>query len=263
MKSLLLFLASVIVLSCIQVTNGQTGPRVVDLSHSFDSETVYWPTAESFQLDKDFEGVTDQGFYYSAYKYRAAEHGGTHIDAPVHFARGGYSVDQIPLTQLMGAGIVIDVTRQCATNPDYRVLTQDLLSWEKQNGRIPANAIVFLRTGFGKRYPNRQQYLGTDQRGPDAVAQLHFPGLHPEAATWLTNNRSVNAIGIDTASIDYGQSKLFETHQIISQKNIPAFENVANLDQLPVRGFRVTALPMKIKGGSGGPLRIIAVLNQR
>jgi kynurenine formamidase len=263
MKPLLLLLASVLVLSNTQLSIGQTSSRVIDLSHSFDSETVYWPTADPFHLDKDFEGITEQGFYYSAYKFNAAEHGGTHIDAPVHFARGRFSVDQIPLTQLMGAGIVIDVTRQCAANPDYRVLTQDLLNWEKQNGRIPQNAIVFLRTGFGKRYPDRKQYLGTDQRGPEAVAQLHFPGLHPDAAKWLTTNRSINAIGIDTASIDYGQSKLFETHQLISQKNIPAFENVANLDQLPLRGFRVTALPMKIKGGSGGPLRIIATVNQR
>lgn len=234
---------------------------VVDLSYPFDSETVYWPTAQSFHLEKDFEGVTEQGFYYSAYRYAAAEHGGTHLDAPVHFAKGRHSVDEIPLEQLMGPAIVVDVSRKCERNPDYRITTADFLTWEKTHGKIGIGVIVLLRTGFGKYYPDRKKYLGTDERGQAAVAKLHFPGLHPDAARWLTANRAIKAIGLDTASIDYGQSTKFESHQILFEKNIPAFENVANLDKLPLRGFSVIALPMKIKGGSGGPLRIIAVLN--
>jgi kynurenine formamidase len=234
------------------------GNNVVDLSHPFDATTVYWPTAEGFKLNTDFQGMTDKGYFYSAYKFSAAEHGGTHLDAPVHFAKGRHTVDEIPLTQLMGVGIVIDVTRQCAANNDYQVSVADLQNWERRNGRIGAGTIVFLRTGFGKRYPDRKSYLGTDERGADAVAKLHFPGLEPAAARWLTHNRSIKAIGLDTASIDYGQSTLFESHRILMDKNIPAFENVANLDQLPVKGFSVIALPMKIKGGSGGPLRIVA-----
>lgn len=234
--------------------------KIIDLSYAFDSQTVYWPTAESFQLEKDFEGISDQGFYYSAYRYRAAEHGGTHLDAPVHFARGRHSTDQIPLEQLVGQAIVIDVSRQCSRDPDYRVTTDDFLSWERRYGRIGTGTIVLLRTGFGQYYPDRKKYLGTDERGQSAVAKLHFPGLHPDAARWIVRNRSIKAIGLDTASIDFGQSVKFESHQILFEKNIPAFENVANLDKLPPRGFSVIALPMKIKGGSGGPLRIIAVL---
>jgi kynurenine formamidase len=234
--------------------------RIIDLSYPFDSSTVYWPTAETFKLETDFEGQTEKGYYYSAYRYSAAEHGGTHLDAPVHFARGRNSVDQIPLEQLMGAGLVIDVSRQCAANRDYQVTIADIQGWERINGRIPAGSIVLLRTGFGKFYPDPKRYLGTDERGPDAVPKLHFPGLDPQAARWLTQNRSINAIGLDTPSIDYGQSTLFESHRILFDKNIPAFENVASLDQLPIRGFTVIALPMKIKGGSGGPLRIIATL---
>lgn len=235
-------------------------PRVIDLSHAFDASTVYWPTAESFKLETDFEGTTEQGYYYSAYRYSAAEHGGTHLDAPVHFAKGRHSVDQIPLEQLMGSGVLIDVTRQCATNPDYLVSVADIQNWEKQYGRIPLGSIVFLRTGFGKYYPERKKYLGTDERGAGAVPKLHFPGLDPAAARWLTQNRTIKAIGLDTASIDRGQSTLFESHRILFDKNIPAFENVANLDQLPIKGFSVIALPMKIAGGSGGPLRIVATL---
>ena len=245
------------------LTPGFPSGAIVDLSYAFDSSTVYWPTAETFHLEKDFEGTTDQGYYYSAYRYSAAEHGGTHIDAPVHFARGHNSVDEIPLDQLLGPGVVVDVTRQCSENRDYLITAGDFRNWEKRNGKIPAGTIVLLRTGFGKFYPDRKRYLGTDERGAAAVANLHFPGLHPDAARWLTENRQIKAIGLDTASIDYGQSKLFESHRTLFARNIPALENVANLDKLPAKGFSVIALPMKIKGGSGGPLRIVAVLPTR
>jgi kynurenine formamidase len=244
-------------------TAGVPGGAIVDLSYPFDSSTVYWPTAETFHLEKDFEGTTEQGYYYSAYRYSAAEHGGTHIDAPVHFAKGRHTVDEIPLEQLMAPGIVVDVTRQCAQNSDYLITENDFRNWEQRHGKIAAGTIVLLRTGFGKFYPDRKRYLGTNQRGAAAVADLHFPGLHPDAARWLTRNRRIKAIGLDTASIDYGQSKLYESHRTLFAKNIPAFENVANLDKLPPLGFSVIALPMKIQGGSGGPLRIIAVIPSR
>jgi len=258
--SLLLFL-----IFAVPVMAQRTLPagRIVDLSHPFDANTVYWPTAEPFKLETDFEGVTDKGYFYSAYRYSAAEHGGTHIDAPVHFAKGHWTVDAIPLEQLMSDGIVIDVTAQCAKDRDYLVSVADFENWERQNGRIPPGAIVFLRTGFAKYYPDRKTYLGTDERGAEAVPKLHFPGLDPAAARWLTQNRSIKAIGLDTASIDRGQSTLFESHRVLFEKNIPALENVANLDQLPVKGFGVIALPMKIKGGSGGPVRIVALLSVR
>jgi kynurenine formamidase len=234
--------------------------RIVDLTYAFDANSVYWPTAQQFKLETDFEGMTEKGYFYSAYRYSAAEHGGTHLDSPVHFAKGRYTVDELPLQQLLGAAIVIDVTAQCASNPDYLVSVNDFENWERRNGRIPAGTIVLLRTGFGKFYPDRKKYLGTEERGAEAVAKLHFPGLDPAAARWITTNRSIKAIGLDTASIDYGQSTLFESHRTLFEKNVPAFENVANLDQLPAKGFSVIALPMKIKGGSGGPLRIIAIL---
>ena len=261
MKCLHLLLLIVLVVPVMaQRQSAFPSGRVVDLTYAFDENTVYWPTAQSFKLETDFEGMTEKGYFYSAYRYSAAEHGGTHLDSPVHFAKGRYTSDQIPLQQLMGAAVVIDVTSQCASNADYQVSVADFESWERRNGRIGPGTIVFLRTGFGKFYPDRKKYLGTDERGEQAVAKLHFPGLDPAAARWLTQNRSIKAIGLDTPSIDYGQSTLFESHRILFEKNIPAFENVANLDQLPLKGFSVIALPMKIKGGSGGPLRIVAFL---
>jgi kynurenine formamidase len=257
MRYCALFLISILFVSALYAKPSR---RIVDLTYPFDSDSVYWPTAETFKLETDFEGVTDKGYFYSAYRFSAAEHGGTHLDAPVHFAKGRNSVDQIPLEQLTGPGLVVDVTAQCTKDPDYLISTADIQNWERRNGRIGAGSIVLLRTGFGRYYPDRKKYLGTDERGAAAVAKLHFPGLDPVAARWLTTNRSIKAIGLDTASIDRGQSTLFESHRALFEKNVPAFENVANLDQLPVKGFTVIALPMKIKGGSGGPLRIIAML---
>lgn len=235
--------------------------RVVDLSHAYDAETVYWPTAEkTFKLEKDFEGQTEGGYFYAANSFSTAEHGGTHLDAPVHFAEGKQTVDQIPLTQLTGAGVLIDVSAKCAADADYQVTVADFEEWERANGGLPRGAIIFLRTGFGRRWPDRKSYMGTDERGAEAVAKLHFPGLHPEAARWLVERREPKAVGLDTASIDYGQSKLFKSHRTLFERNVPAFENLANLDELPAKGFYVVALPMKIKGGSGGPLRAVAFL---
>ena len=232
----------------------------IDLSYDFSDETVYWVTAQQFEKEKVFADKTPQGYYYSAYNYSAAEHGGTHIDAPVHFAEGRQTVDQIPLDRLIGAAVKVDVSAKAAGNADYQISVEDLTNWEKANGQIPDGSILFLETGFGKFYPDKAKYLGTDKRGDAAVKDLHFPGLAPEAAKWLVANRKIKAVGLDTASIDYGQSTDFGSHVALMSENIPAFENVANLDQLPAKGGSVIALPMKIKDGSGAPLRIIALL---
>jgi len=233
---------------------------IIDLAYSFDSTTIYWPTEKGFRFEKGFEGITPAGFFYTANSFAAPEHGGTHIDAPIHFAEGKHTVDAIPVQQLIGPGVLIDVSKKCAAHRDYQVQIEDFVEWERKYGEMPKGCIVLMRTGFGRYWPDRVQYMGTDERGQQAVAKLHFPGLHPETAKWLVNSRSIKAIGLDTPSIDYGQSTRFESHVTLFSANIPAFENVANLDQLPERGFTVIALPMKIKGGSGGPLRAIAIV---
>src|SRR5688572_9917245 len=188
---------------------------VVDLSHAFDERAIFWPTAEGFHLQKVADGMTPGGYYYAANAFTTAEHGGTHLDAPVHFAKGALAVDAIPLDQLIGAAVVVDVSAKCAADADYRVSVGDLQAFEQAQGRIPDRAILLIRTGFSARWPDAARYLGTAERGPAAVAKLHFPGLHPDAATWLVNNRKVGAVGIDTASVDYGQSTAFETHRIL------------------------------------------------
>jgi kynurenine formamidase len=236
--------------------------EIVDLSHAYDADAIFWPTAEAFRLDKVADGMTPAGYYYAANNFFTSEHGGTHIDAPVHFAQGRQAVDAIPLEKLVGLAIVIDVTAAATADADYQISVQDFERWEQQHGQVPPDSLVLLRTGYARHWPDAARYLGTAERGEAAVAQLHFPGLHPDTARWLVANRAIGAIGIDTASIDYGQSTLYESHRVLYERNIPAFENLASLDRLPPTGATVVALPMKIKGGSGAPLRAIALLPQ-
>ncbi len=231
---------------------------IVDLTHAFDADTIYWPTEAGFQLEQVAHGMTEKGYFYAANRFCAAEHGGTHLDAPIHFFEGGHAADEIPIEQLVGLGVVVEVSEACASDRDYQIRVDDLTAWESQNGSLPDGAIVLLRTGWEERWTDREAYLGTARTGSEAVAELHFPGLHPDAARWLVDKRTIKAVGLDTPSIDYGQSGLFESHVILFEAGIPAFENVAALGQLPPRGFVVAALPMKIRGGTGGPLRIVA-----
>jgi kynurenine formamidase len=239
---------------------GEPAGRIIDLTHAFDSETIFWPTEEGFVLEKGSEGTVEQGYYYAAHRFRTAEHGGTHIDAPIHFYADRWTVDEIPLDRLVGPAVLVDVSDRCAKDSDHRVSISDFEAWEKEHGRIPRASIVLIRTGFGRFWPDRKAYLGTDERGASAVAKLHFPGLHPDAARWLIAERQIHAVGLDTASIDHGPSKAFEAHRALFEANVPAFENLAGLDELPATGFSVVALPIKIRGGSGGPLRAIAIL---
>ena len=118
--------------------------------------------------------MTPGGYYYASNNFFTSEHGGTHLDAPVHFAQGRQSVDQIPLQNLIGAAIVIDVTEASRASADYQVTVADFERWEKQNGPISADSIVLLRTGVSQTWPDAAKYLGTAERGESAVAR-HRP----------------------------------------------------------------------------------------
>jgi kynurenine formamidase len=232
--------------------------KVVDLTYGFGAETVYWPTAKRFALEVVHHGETPGHFWYEANNFCAAEHGGTHMDSPAHFAKGKAVTDRVPVTAGIGPLVRVDVSAQAAADPDYRLAVADLERWEAVYGRIPRDAIVAMYSGWGARWPDAKRYLGTDQQGD--VANLHFPGFSREAAEWLVRERDINAIAVDTPSIDYGPSTDFIVHQIINGADKPAFENLANLDRVPPAGATLIALPMKIEGGSGGPVRAIAVL---
>jgi len=233
--------------------------RIVDLTHPFDEKTIYWPNSPStFRLTKLADGATEGGYYYRMNSFCAPEHGGTHLDAPSHFAKDGWTSDQIPLSKLVAPGVVLDVSKQAAADPDYRLTAEDVRAFERSRGPIAAGAIVLLRTGWGSRWPDRKRYLGDDT--PGETSHLHFPSYGKESAELLVRERRVAAIGLDTASIDYGPSKDFVVHRIAGGANVAGLENLADLDKVPETGAWIVALPMKIAGGSGGPLRIIALV---
>lgn len=233
--------------------------KIVDLTHPFDAQTIYWPTSPSaFELKSLANGPTPGGWFYSSNTLCTPEHGGTHLDAPIHFAKDGATADQIDPRRLIAPAAVLDIRKKTASDPDYRLSVDDVKDWEKRHGAIAPGTIVLLETGWGSRWPDKKAYLGDDT--PGDASKLHFPSYGRESAEYLVRERRVGALGVDTASIDYGASKDFIVHQVANGAGVPGLENVARLDALPESGAWVVALPMKIAGGSGGPLRIVALL---
>jgi len=231
----------------------------IDLTRTYDETTIYWPTATTrFELDELAYGETEGGYFYSAYDLSTPEHGGTHMDAPVHFFRDGWTVDQIPVERLIAPAIVIDVAEQAAADRDYRLTPDDVLAWEREHGEVPAGATVLLRTGWARFWPDARAYLGDD--APGDASNLHFPSYGVEAARLLIEERGAGMLGVDTASIDHGPSTDFPVHQLAGAHNVPGLENVADLEAVPATGAWLLALPMKIGGGSGGPVRIVALV---
>jgi kynurenine formamidase len=233
--------------------------RIIDLTHAYNAQTLYWPTSPtSFRLEQLSFGITPAGFFYAANQFLTPEHGGTHLDAPIHFAEGKHFNHEIPLERLIAPAVVIDVTAQAQRNADYRLSVADVLAFEQRYGRIEPGTIVLLRTGWSSRWPDRKRYFGDDT--PNDASNLHFPSFGEDAARMLVNDRQVAALGADVASIDYGPSTSFMVHRIAAAANVPGLENLTSLELLPARGALVIALPMKIERGSGGPLRAVALL---
>jgi kynurenine formamidase len=232
--------------------------KLVDLTYPFDEQTIVWPSNTPFTWTRSAWGRTSQGYWYASAEFSMSEHGGTHIDAPIHFGEGRLALDEIPLQKLIAPAVVIDVRPMVAQQRDYRLSKQDVERWEHQHGAIETGAVVLMLTGWGQRWPDKSRYLGSAT--PSDPMTLHFPGFSKDAAEFLVNERHVDGIGIDTASIDYGPSHDFIVHQIVNGHNVYGLENVANLDKLPPKGAILLALPIKIRGGTGGPVRIIAVL---
>ncbi len=233
--------------------------RIVDLTHPYNEDTIYWPTSpSSFELTELAFGETPGGWFYSAYAFSMPEHGGTHFDAPVHFSEDGAAVHEVPLSDLIAPAVVIDVSARAADDPNYQLTVEDVLEFETRNGAIESGTIVLLRTGWGDRWPNTAAYLGDDT--PGDVSRLSFPGYGEDAGRLLVEERDVALLGIDTASIDHGPSQDFAVHVLAASHNVGALENLTRLDELPPTGFTLFALPIVIEGGSGAPMRAVALV---
>ena len=235
--------------------------ELVDLSHPYGSKTLYWPTSPSrFEKTTLAYGESDGGYFYSAFSICTPEHGGTHLDAPLHFAKDGYPTDKVPLDNLIAPAVVIDVSEKAAANHNYLLSAADIQDFEEKYGRIESGTIVLLRTGWSRYWPDAKTYLGDDT--PGDATNLVFPSYGEDAARLLVEERNVAILGVDTASTDFGKSQDFVVHRIAAARQVSNLENLTNLAKLPPTGALVMALPMKIEGGSGGPVRVVALVRK-
>ena len=236
-------------------TNQSAGfHAVVDLTHPLNSATPGYDPAEKADFKIKTTATVDKDQYF-ARTVSLPEHYGTHIDAPAHFIPGLWTVDQIPAERLIAPLVVLDVTAAARNNPDYRVSVEEIANWEKSHGQIPLDAVVMLRTGWDSRWKSADEY-----RNADAKGVMHFPGYSEDAAKFLVDARSALGLGIDTLSIDYGPSTDFPVHHYALAHSVYQLENVANLDHVPVTGAVAVVAPMKLEGGSGSPVRILALV---
>jgi kynurenine formamidase len=242
-----------VVSACAPATTSATPGRVVDLGHALSMTDPSWTGERVFSWEP--AASIDKDGYFAG-KFSSEEHFGTHVDAPAHFAAGGMTVDQIPADRLVRPGKCINVAKAVAGNEDYRVSVADVEAFEREHGRIADGDAVLIATGWDSRWPDQAKYMNVR----DNVK--HFPGLSVEAASLLAKERHVAAILIDTGSIDYGPSEKFEAHHTTMPAGLYHVENAANLTSLPAAGFTVVVAPIKLKGGSGGPTRVFALLEK-
>jgi kynurenine formamidase len=225
--------------------------HIVDLGHPLSEADPTWSGEKTFSRTVT-ETIEKDG--YTAGRISTDEHFGTHFDAPAHFG-GEWTVDKIPVERLVWRpGICLNIERVVRTSEDYRLTLADLKTFEREHGPIPTGAVVFVATGWDRRWTDAARYRN------EREGVKHFPGLSEEAATYLAKDRKVHGIVIDTMSVDDGPSTRFEVHRITMPLNVYHVENAANLTTLPPRGFTVTVAPIDIAGGSGGPTRVFARL---
>lgn len=227
---------------------------VVDLTHTINDKVPPFNLAQSESYKVTVEDTIEKNKVFVR-KFSMPEHYGTHIDAPAHFASGLWTVDQIPPERLIAPVVVIDISNKTKTNADYQLSIKDIAGWEQANGQIPGNAVVMLNTGWGSRWDSVKDF-----RNADAKGVMHFPGYSVDAARFLTEARAVLGLGTDTLSVDYGPATDFPVHHYTMARSVYHLEDVANLDHLPATGSTVIVAPIKLEGGSGGPVRILALL---
>jgi kynurenine formamidase len=233
------------------ISDGKT--QVIDLTYAINDKLVPWPGDKRFFEAKDNATVAKDGVFTRS--FWMLEHYGTHLDAPIHFPPGTTPVDKIPVKQFFGPAVVLDVQSESAKSADYLVDVAHVEAWESRHGKVPAGAIVLLRTGWASRWPDVKRY-----RNQDALGKMHFPGFSVEAVKLLLD-RKVSGLGCDTLSVDYGASSDYPVHHLGLGAGLYNLENLADLRKLPETGAFLIVAPIKLEGGSGGPVRVFALLS--
>jgi kynurenine formamidase len=232
------------------IPGGKT--RVLDLSYAINEQLVPWPGDEKYFEAKINATIEKNGYFTRS--FWMLEHYGTHLDAPAHFPPGKATVDQIPANKFFGPAVLLDVRDEAAKDADYRLPVSQIEKWEHAHGRIPPGAIVLLRTGWASRWPDAQRYRNQDKQG-----KMHFPGFSTDAAKILID-RSVSGLGCDTLSVDYGASEDFSVHHLALGAGLYHLENLSDLSKVPEAGAFLVVAPIKLEGGSGGPVRVFVLL---
>jgi len=226
--------------------------RIIDLSHAVAAEAPNWEGTAPALTAEVVSSHEHDGFYVR--RVSLDEHASTHLDAPAHMSRTGWTVDRIPVERLLGPLVVFDIKHKAASDADCRLVVEDITAWESRHGRVPQGAIAIVRSGWAARWNSPESYRNAGLEGT-----LHFPGYSLEAARMLVGARQAAGLGIDTLSVDYGPSRDYEVHRYCAAQNVYHLENVANLDAVPESGATALVLPMKLENGSGAPVRIVAI----
>jgi kynurenine formamidase len=226
--------------------------RVVDLTHTLSPAFPTFFGVPGIEIDRRYTLKKDGA---NVNWWRVLEHAGTHIDAPIHYAENGAAIEAIPAEQLVVPLVVVDVSAKAARDANYAMSRQDLTEWETRHGRLPDDCCVAMHSGWARYAGDATKYTGKD-----AVGIFHFPGIHPETAEWLIQERRVVGLASDTLSLDPGSSKDFRTHTIWLPSGRWGIENVANLDKMPSTGATLIAGVPKVQGATGAPARILALV---
>ena len=226
--------------------------KVVDLTHVITPDMPVWP-GDPKPTIKPMATVEKDGYFLN--EFSIGEHSGTHFGAPAHFIEGGKTVDAIPADTFILPAVVIDISKKCKNNPDYSLTVEDILSWEKENGKIPEGSLVMAYTGWDEKWGDAKEFFGFDENGG-----MHFPGFSEEAVIFLMEKRGVKGLGIDTHGIDPGYDEEYKSNTALFERGGFHLENLANLGKLPPKGFYVFIGALPIKGGSGSPARVLALI---
>src|SRR6201993_3067890 len=236
-----------------EIASGKT--RVIDLSYAISEKMVPWP-GDAKAFEAKVNATVEKNGYFTR-SFWMLEHYGTHMDAPAHFPPGKTTLDKIAVEKFFAAAVIVDVRSEAERNPDYQLTVKRIEAWEDKHGKIPAGAIVVLRTGWASRWPDVARY-----RNQDANGTMHFPGFSVEAAKVLLQ-RKVSGLGCDTLSIDPGNSPDFPVHHLVLGAGVYQLENLADLQELPEAGAFLIAAPIKLQGGSGGAVRVFALVREK
>lgn len=224
----------------------------VDLSHTLNPNIPSHPAVNASKFRMRVLKTVGNDSLFKIERIKTLTHIGTHVDAPSHVSISGWNVSDIPLQRFIAPAVVVDIRHKTYKNPDAQLTSEDLIFWEKENGKIPPGSVLLVLTGWDRFWNNEKMYFGTDDNG-----NLHFPTLSTDAAEWIIQKRNIYGVGIDTPSFD--TKPTFAVHRILLDHSLYLIENLTNLNRLPKTRITLYVMPLKIDGASGAPARVLAV----